>query len=132
MKHLRPTTIIACLALFLAMGGGAWAAQKYVITSKSQIKPSVLDQLKGERGPKGPKGNRAIKGFRGFRGTQETKGFRGIQGSPGANGTGSIVVEHKQVEVGPLAEGATVNRSGSARRAPPQPEAVDGLTASSF
>jgi hypothetical protein len=26
MKRLRPTTIIACLALFLSLGGGAWAA----------------------------------------------------------------------------------------------------------
>lgn len=46
MKHLRPTTIIACLALFLSLGGGAGAAS-YVITRSSQIKPSVLTQLKG-------------------------------------------------------------------------------------
>ena len=108
MKHLRPTTIIACLALFLSLGGGAWAAQKYVITSKGQIKPSVLEQLKGDRGPKGAKGDQGIQGNPGNLGNQ---GIQGNQGSPGANGTGSIVVEHEQFEVGPLAKGATANES---------------------
>lgn len=47
MKRLRPTTIIACLALFLSLGTSAWAAQHYIITKTSQIKPSVRSQLKG-------------------------------------------------------------------------------------
>ncbi len=104
MKRLRPTTIIACLALFLSLGGGAWAAQHYVITSKSQIKPSVLGQLKGNRGPKGAKGDQGIQG---------NQGSQGIQGSPGANGTGSIVVAGEVFDVGPLVEGASVEESVS-------------------
>lgn len=107
-RLLRPTTIIACLALFLSLGGGAWAAQHYVITSKSQIKPSVLDQLTGDRGPKGAKGDQGIQGIQGSPGTP---GIQGNQGSPGANGTGSIVVAHEQFDVGPLADGATVYES---------------------
>lgn len=67
MKRLRPTTIIACLALFLSLGAGAWAAQRYIITRASQIQPSVRSQLKGR-----------------------------------------IVSAHKQIEVGPVARGATV------------------------
>lgn len=105
MKIPRPAAIIACLALFLALGGGAWASQHYVITSKSQIKPSVLGQLKGDRGPRGPAGEPGKQGLQGIQGPP------GNQGSPGANGTGSIVVEHEQFEVGPLAEGATVEES---------------------
>lgn len=107
MKRLRPSTVIACSALFLSLGGGAWASQHYVITSKSQIKPSVLDQLKGDRGPKGAKGDQGIQGIQG------NQGIQGGQGSPGANGTGSIVVAHEQFDEGPLAEGATVSESVS-------------------
>lgn len=40
-----PATIIACLALFVALGGTAMAAQRYVITSTSQIKASVLHAI---------------------------------------------------------------------------------------
>ena len=37
-----PGTVIAVIALVAALGGTAYAAKKYIITSKSQIKPSVL------------------------------------------------------------------------------------------
>jgi len=40
-----PATIIACLALFVALGGTAIAASRYAITSTSQIKPSVLNAI---------------------------------------------------------------------------------------
>jgi len=45
--------IIALAALFLAFGGGAVAANHYLITSTKQIKPSVLKALKGAKGPRG-------------------------------------------------------------------------------
>ncbi len=50
----RPSlsTIISSLALFFALGGTAIAAQHYLITSTSQIKPSVLAKLKGKAGAK--------------------------------------------------------------------------------
>jgi hypothetical protein len=51
-----PTGVIALLALFLALGGTAIAAHHYLITSTSQIKPSVLKKLKGNTGPAGPAG----------------------------------------------------------------------------
>ena len=37
--------IVAWLALFVALGGTSIAAQHYLITSTSQIKPSVLKKL---------------------------------------------------------------------------------------
>ena len=54
--HLRrpsPASIIASLALFVALGGTAIAARHYLITSTSQIKPSVLKELRGNAGANG-------------------------------------------------------------------------------
>jgi hypothetical protein len=47
--HRRPSaaTAIALLALTVALGGGAIAASRYVITSTGQIKPNVLRAIRG-------------------------------------------------------------------------------------
>ena len=52
MRVRRPSasSVIASLALFFALGGTAIAAKHYLITSTSQIKPSVLKQLHGQEG----------------------------------------------------------------------------------
>lgn len=42
---VSPTTVIAVIALVVALGGTAVAASRYVITNTSQIKPSVLRTL---------------------------------------------------------------------------------------
>ncbi len=44
-KGISPALIVALLALGIALGGTAVAASHYVITSTSQIKPSVLSSL---------------------------------------------------------------------------------------
>lgn len=41
----QPATVIACVALFFSLGGAGFAASRYLITSPSQIKPSVRDAL---------------------------------------------------------------------------------------
>jgi hypothetical protein len=48
--------LIGVVAGLLLAGGTAEAATHWVITSKSQIKPSVRAQLRGNRGPQGLKG----------------------------------------------------------------------------
>jgi hypothetical protein len=56
-KRATYANVVATLALFLALGGGAaYAAKHYVITSKKQIAPSVLHKLKGKPGAAGPAG----------------------------------------------------------------------------
>lgn len=51
MRRLRPSAamLVAIAALVFALGGSAWAAQQYLITSKKQIAPSVLKQLNANR-----------------------------------------------------------------------------------
>ena len=50
-------SVIACIALFLALGGGtAFAAKHYLLTSTRQIKPSVRKALRGARGTTGATG----------------------------------------------------------------------------
>jgi hypothetical protein len=56
-KRATYANIVATLALFLALGGGAaYAAKHYIITSKKQIAPAVLHKLKGKPGATGPAG----------------------------------------------------------------------------
>jgi hypothetical protein len=53
--RVSPTVVIASVALFFSLAGTGIAASRYLITSKSQIAPSVLRQLR-PRGPIGPAG----------------------------------------------------------------------------
>jgi hypothetical protein len=55
-RHVTPSMVLGVVALVFAMTGGAYAVGKYVITSKKQMKPSVLSQLKGKAGGKGAAG----------------------------------------------------------------------------
>jgi Collagen triple helix repeat (20 copies) len=88
--------LVAALALVFAMSASAAESpvagtsakhkkKKYVITNKSQIKPSVLKELEGE-GPPGPQGPVGSKGDRGDAGTQGSAGPQGSVGSTGSTG----------------------------------------------
>jgi hypothetical protein len=52
-RRPQPATVISIIALVVACTGTGYAAGRYIITSKSQIKPSVVKALKGKRGPRG-------------------------------------------------------------------------------
>jgi hypothetical protein len=92
--------VVSMLALVLALTGSAFAA-KYIITSKKQIKPSVLKSLKGPKGkkgapgapgaqglagPVGPVGPRGPQGPAGREGPEGEQGIQGEQGIPGIDG----------------------------------------------
>ena len=46
MRRPSPTVTIASIALFFSLAGTGLAASKYLITSTSQIKPSLLKALR--------------------------------------------------------------------------------------
>ena len=97
--HLRrpsPAGIIASLALFFALGGSAIAANHYLITGTSQIKPSVLKALHGQAGAKGAKGATGANGAPGQPGPAGGQGSPGVPGPTGPSGT-SVVARIRSV-----------------------------------
>jgi hypothetical protein len=48
MRKPSPAMIVALIALFFAIGGSAFAASHYLITSTAQIKPSVVRAIRGQ------------------------------------------------------------------------------------
>jgi len=78
---LGVVSLLGCALL----AGGAWAASRYVITSTSQIKPSVLAKLETP-GRRGPRGERGAPGLPGAAGAQGAAGAAGAIGPPGAIG----------------------------------------------
>src|SRR2546423_685496 len=87
--HLRrpsPGLVIAVVALFIALGGTAFAAKHYLITSTGQIKPSVLKKLRGNRGPAGAKGATGATGATGAAGPAGAPGALGKEGPAGKEG----------------------------------------------
>ena len=87
MRRPSSAVFIAMLALFFALGGGAFAADQFVISNINQIKPSVLNQItKGARGPRGPSGPPGPKGNPGSPGPKGPKGDTGAKGQKGDSG----------------------------------------------
>jgi hypothetical protein len=99
--HLTPSTLIATVALVFAMTGGAYAANRYLITSTKQISPKVLKSLKGANGKPGATGPAGPAGSTGVNGTTGAKGETGPAGPAGPTGpTGPAGVPGPQGEPG--------------------------------
>ncbi|MGA2471798.1 MAG: hypothetical protein ABSG64_14045 [Solirubrobacteraceae bacterium] len=102
--RLSTGTVVATVALFFALGGTAWAAHHYLITSTKQIKPSVLNSLKGKAGPVGPTGLQGIQGIQGAQGPSAdpfvVTGLAQNSLSPASGGIGPIPVNLDCFDVG--------------------------------
>jgi hypothetical protein len=96
-QRLTYANVIATCALFLALGGGAYAAtqlpQNSVGTDQlkagavtgGKIAKKTRKQLQGERGPIGPQGPQGKTGAKGATGSA---GAKGAAGTAGTDGTG--------------------------------------------
>jgi hypothetical protein len=95
-RHLRhPATVIAALALFVALGGGAaWAGglipgariKNHSISTRKLTKLAIKS-LRGKLGPAGPQGAPGANGAPGAKGAAGPQGVPGVQGVPGPAGT---------------------------------------------
>jgi len=117
-SRVTPSTVIAALALVFAITGGAYAAKRYLITSKAQISPKVLEQLQARAGATGPAGSTGPVGPAGARGETGPRGEKGAVGSPGADGrdgtNGESVTNQEFVgEAGECTEGGTELKVGT-------------------
>lgn len=83
MRRGTYANVTATTALVLAMAGGAYAANHYLINSTRQISPRVLKQLRGARGPRGEAGALGPIGPQGETGPAGHVGKRGETGERG-------------------------------------------------
>jgi hypothetical protein len=97
MKKLRPrltfANVVSCLALFVALGGSAYAATQLPKNSvgTKQLKDGAVTEAKLAKGVIGMAG---ANGERGPEGRQGPAGPQGIPGAAGAPGATHVVVRH--------------------------------------
>jgi hypothetical protein len=97
-RHLTYANVVASLALFLALGGAAFAATqlprnsvgtgqlKREAVTAGKIAKKTRKQLQGDRGPTGPQGPQGKTGKQGAKGAAGAKGAQGIKGDKGERG----------------------------------------------
>jgi hypothetical protein len=112
MKRPSPATAIACVAVFFSLGGAALAAGHYLITSTSQIKPSVLKQLHGSQGPAGRQGLAGTPGLPGATGAPGASGAAGAAGAAGSFNPATIVYGAGSGIVGPPVSPCPASNTG--------------------
>jgi hypothetical protein len=140
MKRPSPAMIVALTALVFSMGGTAIAAKHYLITSTSQIKPSVLRTLEKRLNPN-PQVGASVGAPTGATGSAGATGPEGKQGAPGIGVTvigppglqgneglrGPPGLEGKTGETGSaFAQGAYLRRNERAPHAWRTPQGRDG------
>jgi hypothetical protein len=125
-RRLGYANVVSTVALLLAIGGGtAWAAHRYLITSTSQIKPSVLNKLHGANGRNGTNGTNGANGTNGTNGANGAVAglsavFTGSATIPSGSNTGNFVtVVSKTLPAGDYIVNAKAETSATATNGTP-------------
>lgn len=109
-SHPSPALVIACLALFVAMGGTGYAATQ-LPPAKSQATASKSSGKRGPRGPRGPQGLQGLQGVPGAEGKPGSNAFGAlhyVKGAEGAIPAGKQAYVSAQCESGQHATGGGV------------------------
>ncbi len=114
-----PAMVIACVALFVALGGTGYAAT-HLRSAKHQATASKVKRgPRGKRGPAGPVGPAGPQGERGPAGPQGQRGPAGPQGPKG----GEVAAQEALTKAGEALTGlaskvnATIEKSATAPQA---------------
>ena len=88
LSRPSPALIVAAIALFVAIGGGAWAATGSPKSARyaRATNPKASIASRGPRGRRGPRGFRGQRGFTGLLGSTGATGGQGPAGPPGSTG----------------------------------------------
>ena len=86
IKQLRPATIIAILALFVAVGGTATAASGLINGKNIKNNTVTGKKLKNKTITKNKLAPATVKALKGQKGATGAAGIQGPQGDPGLNG----------------------------------------------
>lgn len=131
---MKRFTAATAFVVLLMLAGGAVAAQRYLITSSSQIKPGAISYanlspaarraLAGKTGPRGLQGPAGPTGATGATGATGQQGPGGPQGATGPNGaTGPIGATGPKGATGPAGPQGPTGPQG-----PAGPQGATGST----
>jgi len=104
LRTPSPTLVISVVALFVALGGTAYASglipgsqiENHSIPAK-KLTRSAINSLRGQRGPKGARGEKGNTGATGPTGQQGPTGPQGPKGDTGPQGPGAISINRSGV-----------------------------------
>lgn len=151
-KRLTPATVLAMVALFVALAGSATAAGTVLITGKqikdasiglADLNPAAKRSLRGQAGSVGPlgaPGSAGAQGVAGAPGAAGAQGAQGVAGAPGAAGAqgaqgaqGAAGERGLAGTQGPAGEkGATGAQGPAGERGPAGPQGAPGADFSSL
>jgi hypothetical protein len=96
IKHSLPSPamVVACLALFVALGGSGYAAAQL---KDGHGKAVASKKAKGKRGPRGKQGPAGPQGSKGDTGTTGTTGSAGSAGPAGPTGPAGSAVAYAHI-----------------------------------
>ena len=117
MKRVSPALVVACIALFAALAGGATAATVKLVTSAHikdgsigavDLSKAAKSALRGQPGPAGPQGLQGVPGAQGQPGQPGPAGRKGEKGDKGDNGEDAPKPEYGVAAVS-VTRGATTS-----------------------
>src|SRR3954453_12506869 len=101
--HLSYANVMATIAVFVALGGGAYAATKLpknsVTTIQVKDRSLLANDFKRGQLPAGAKGDKGGSGAQGAQGPAGTNGANGTNGKDGANAATSVVYRRTIITV---------------------------------